>query len=452
MSRRDGALDALTEVPRAYLQTLLDCVPAALVVVDRNGLVKYASGQLQRFSTRSFPDLVGHPIGALVKPGDMGTVEELIGAAAGRPDGQVVGPVRVSYLDDTDMPRASQAWAVNYLSEPIVGGVVVLVLPESANERFEQAVEAISIGTPNERIFGWLAQALRYPPVESECYFLTPARDDRGVLRSPDLPGVPGPPATGPWDDVWMGDHVVHHPNLSLLSPSLRQAAGEAGLRAMSCFGVHQRGDGRYDACLVVWRHREGPLSSFATAAISRAIAIASLALAHASEEAGVRDAALRDPLTGLENRHGFFQALDSRTAAGDRPTILCIDLDGFREVNERLGHLAGDAVLRVVARRLAAVMRPTDDLARLGGDEFAVLCGGQVTKEQAGAIATRVIKQLARPLAVGEGETMDIGASIGIAMDHPAGTAADTLLGKADHALYAAKTKGRGHVVIASG
>ncbi|MDA8038165.1 MAG: GGDEF domain-containing protein, partial [Actinomycetota bacterium] len=131
---------------------------------------------------------------------------------------------------------------------------------------------------------------------------------------------------------------------------------------------------------------------------------------------------------------------------------VLCIDLDGFKEVNERLGHLAGDAVLRIAARRLAAVMRPTDDLARLGGDEFAVLCNGRVTKEQAGAIAARVVKQLSRPLAVGDGETVDIGASVGIALGFAPGAPADALLGRADHALLAAKAKGRGHIVIAAG
>ncbi len=452
MARRDSPLDAVAMLPSSYLQALLDVLPAALVVVDRHGIVKHATGQIQRLASRSFAELSGHPIGSLVRPGDMGTVEELVKATASRPDGQIVGPVRISYLDHADMPRATQAWAVNQSGDANVAGIVLLLLPESAHERFDQVIESISVGTPNERILGWLAQALRYPPVESESFFLVPARDDRGVLRAPDLAGVPGPPAPGPWDDVWAGDHVVHHPNLSLLPPALRQAAGEAGLRAVSCFGVHQRTDGRYDACLVAWRDREGPLSSFATASISRAIAVASLALSHASEESGLRDGAFRDPLTGLGNRHGFFQALDLRSEAGGQPAVLCIDLDGFKEVNERLGHLAGDAVLRIAARRLAAVMRPTDDLARLGGDEFAVLCNGRVTKEQAGAIAARVVKQLSRPLAVGDGETVDIGASVGIALGFAPGAPADALLGRADHALLAAKAKGRGHIVIAAG
>lgn len=184
--------------------------------------------------------------------------------------------------------------------------------------------------------------------------------------------------------------------------------------------------------------------------AIDQAAGIAAVSVSHISAEAGLRDAAYRDSLTGLGNRRSFFEALETQVAGGEQPAVLYIDLDGFKAVNDSLGHLAGDAVLRVAARRLSSVMRPTDELARLGGDEFAVLCGGTVSEEQITMIASRIVDQLNQPLSVGDGQNVDTGASVGIALGLPPGTPADTVLGHADRALYEAKAQGRGRWAFA--
>jgi diguanylate cyclase (GGDEF)-like protein len=149
--------------------------------------------------------------------------------------------------------------------------------------------------------------------------------------------------------------------------------------------------------------------------------------------------------LTGLGNRRSYFQALDARVEAGDRPALLYIDIDGFRDVNDRLGHLAGDSALRVIARRLSSVVRPTDDLARIGGDEFAILCAGDVKEHQVVAIAARVVDRLAEPVSIGDAPAVKVGASVGIVLDFPPGTTADSLLAAADDALCDAKAAGRG-------
>jgi diguanylate cyclase (GGDEF)-like protein len=184
---------------------------------------------------------------------------------------------------------------------------------------------------------------------------------------------------------------------------------------------------------------------------VERAVLIASLAMSHRAEGEGIKDAQLRDALTGLGNRRSFFKTLETAVEAGGRPALLYIDLDGFRAVNDELGHLAGDAVLRVAARRLSAVMRPTDELARLGGDEFAVLCSGSPSADQMVMIAERVVDHLSLPLSVGDGVTIDVGACIGIAHALPVGTAVDTILGRADQALSQAKAKGKRRWALAT-
>jgi diguanylate cyclase (GGDEF)-like protein len=255
----------------------------------------------------------------------------------------------------------------------------------------------------------------------------------------------------GPWDAIWAGATAVEHENLTRVSSQLREEAMNAGYASVACFALHPGLKARTDVCLVVWSPEEGRLTPFARRAIEQAIIIGSLAVSHRSEEEGLKDAALRDPLTGLGNRRSFFEVLERLVQAGEQPAVMYIDLDGFKAVNDQLGHLAGDAVLRVVARRLASIMRPTDELARLGGDEFAVLCNGSPSADQMEMIAERVVEQLSRPLSVGDGETVYVGASVGIALELGVGTPVDTILGRADGALYQAKEQGKGRWVLAS-
>jgi diguanylate cyclase (GGDEF)-like protein len=150
--------------------------------------------------------------------------------------------------------------------------------------------------------------------------------------------------------------------------------------------------------------------------------------------------AASSDPLTGLANR----AAIDARLAdATARDALLFLDLDGFKEVNDELGHAAGDSVLLAVASRLRGCVAETDLVGRFGGDEFVVLLSGVHDEAQATAVAERLLAALREPIAV-HGRSVDVGASIGIALP---GRAADSeqLLRRADRALYAAKAAGKG-------
>jgi diguanylate cyclase (GGDEF)-like protein len=147
------------------------------------------------------------------------------------------------------------------------------------------------------------------------------------------------------------------------------------------------------------------------------------------------------DDLTGLLNRRGFFACL-RETIAGrsSRVAVLLLDLDGFKEINDTLGHASGDELLRQIGARLRGTLRERDEIARLGGDEFAVLVDAPRTRNgDVNAIGRRVHETLTAPFEVA-GLSLQVRASVGVALFPEHGESADELLRLADIAMYQAK------------
>jgi len=156
---------------------------------------------------------------------------------------------------------------------------------------------------------------------------------------------------------------------------------------------------------------------------------------------------AITDSLTGLLNRRGFHQALESALArterSGRRMAVLYLDLDGFKRINDSLGHDAGDRVLCQVAEKLKSGLRPYDTLARMGGDEFTALLDSLGHPEDAARVAEKLIELVSVRHSV-DGVDITLGASVGIACFPECGQTVDGLLRAADMAMYAAKHAGR--------
>jgi diguanylate cyclase (GGDEF)-like protein/PAS domain S-box-containing protein len=159
--------------------------------------------------------------------------------------------------------------------------------------------------------------------------------------------------------------------------------------------------------------------------------------------------AARHDHLTGLPNRRLFAELLQHSIAQSTRNVepkyaVLFIDLDGFKLVNDSLGHVVGDQFLVAIAGRLEAHLRPGDALARLGGDEFAVLIEDFASPEEVCLVAERLQRALVEPIAIG-GRELYASASIGIVLGGPQYQTVDDVLRDADIAMYRAKASGRG-------
>ncbi|OYU17638.1 MAG: GGDEF domain-containing protein [Rhodobacteraceae bacterium PARR1] len=164
--------------------------------------------------------------------------------------------------------------------------------------------------------------------------------------------------------------------------------------------------------------------------------------------QAMAQEQALTDPLTGLRNRRALEGALADHCAGVEGFALLQLDLDHFKQVNDSLGHAAGDHVLAEVARVLTQETRAGDTLARLGGDEFVVLLSGMADAARAMQVAHRITRRLSRPIPF-EGQPCRIGVSGGLILSPPRTfPQPEALLRQADAALYAAKRAGRGQTV----
>ena len=254
----------------------------------------------------------------------------------------------------------------------------------------------------------------------------------------------------------WERDEVIGRVLADVLIPEPHRAAHAAGLERFLRTGEGPILGHRVEVDAL---HRDGrtfPIELTVWATESRgsltmnAVVVDITARKRLEEE--LRHNAFHDSLTGLANRSLFGDRVEHALAAGarsrGRTAVLFLDLDEFKNVNDSLGHAAGDEMLVAVAGRLTGVLRAADTVARLGGDEFAVLIDGPTTEAAAVAAAERILAALAEPIPVG-GRAVVAAASIGLALSSAAVTGATDLLRNADVAMYRAKSGGKGRLAV---
>jgi diguanylate cyclase (GGDEF)-like protein len=240
--------------------------------------------------------------------------------------------------------------------------------------------------------------------------------------------------------------------------PQFGPSALASGLGAVFTFPL-RNGNGRLGA-LDLYRDAPGALAphDMAAAQTLADVAAAYLLNAQAREDSRTtseqfRHGALHDPLTGLPNRLLLQQRLEHAAQRAQRShtkaAVLFVDLDRFKRVNDTHGHHVGDDLLRAIAQRLAAVVRPGDTLARFSGDEFVFLCEDLQSAADVEALATRVDGAFIEPFSVG-GVQLAVTASVGMAFAGPGEDISDKLVVQADIAMYQAKRRGGGgHQII---
>lgn len=425
ISRQLRAEEALKTSER-YFQSLLANALDVIAVFDREGRLKYASGSLERVLGYGAEEFLGREVFHLVHPAQLARAREKFRGLADRPGPMPSAEVRVRHANGSWLTLEISANSL--LDDPAIDGVVVTCRDVTARKRAEAALReseeryALASRGANDGLWDWDLRT-------GQVYY--------GPRWKAILGCAEGEVGTTP--EEWLGR--VHPDDLEQLkvdldlhltghSPHL-QNEHRMRTRTGSWLWVHARG--------VAVRDADGPATRLAGS-------LSDIQERKTSQEKLLHDA-FHDPLTNLPNRALFMDRLDhalrrARRRADLRCAVLFLDLDRFKVVNDSLGHLQGDELLRQIAKRLEEVSRDGDTVARLGGDEFVVLLEEIRSIDETEMVAGRVQAMLAASFDLG-GQEVYSSASIGIAVSTGEDRAED-LLRDADTAMYSAKGAGK--------
>jgi len=413
---------ALTESRERRFRALVQSSSDLVFAVDTNATVTYASPACTKVLGYEPDILLGAETGALVHEDDIEDLRMTLRATLGVPGGSAEFSIRVRHQNGTW--RWLEGLATNLLDDPAVAGMVINA--RDVTERRARLERQTAISDLGREVLRATTLEASVKSAAGVINRIVHARNCRivGVIGS----GESSEQASSAAVEISNG----HTGSVTTVdSPSLRVPVGdpEQPLAYIEVF-------------------KDGLVTPEDEQFVEGVSGIVLSATVRFGAEDAIRHQAMHDPLTGLPNRALFNDrlehALSRRSRIAGHVAVMIVDLDGFKNVNDSLGHLTGDALLIAVADRFEACLRGFDTIARLGGDEFAILFDELETTEQAGPVAQRVLDALVNPLPLSDREVA-IGASVGIALTDRADTKADRLLADADAAMYRAKREGKG-------
>ena len=434
-------------------------------ILDARGRITYVSEAVRDLIGYEPEEVVGRDCLDFVHPDSIELAINAFLETVSRPDADSAwggSPIVFDYLHKDGRRVPVEVGSNPQVDNPVIQGVILRTRAVPNHALLDDFLEALAMGAPLDKAFGPLAAALQHEVTTGHAAigfdWLGAGAGFAGAATT-DLPaplaGIgPDVDDDDPWSVAVRTGEPVIHATLDGLRPYLRGPADALGLRACFAYPIRKApSEGRRstdaasaDGCVILWRSVEGPPWVSHGVSVARTIHLAGIAFERRRNERLLVQAAERDALTGIPNRLFFFRRLETlaeATNAGRRAAVLYLDLDAFKPINDRHGHIAGDHALVEIASRITATLRPGDIAARLGGDEFAVLCTNFTEDTEVHQIARRLIDAIEAPMAVGD-HAFAVGASVGIAFASP-GSAPDALVAAADAALLAAKDAGKG-------
>jgi diguanylate cyclase (GGDEF)-like protein/PAS domain S-box-containing protein len=420
-----GAVNATARL----LTALVEVSPDLIAVIDTAGALKYASSSAEAMLGYRTGELLGTSAFDLVHPTDqVGALEGFASTLSSSDSRPVPLLVRLRHADGTWL--ATEIIGTNHLSDPVIEGMVLNIRDVSESMRTEEALRE------SEERYRLIVELAR----EGICMVDAAGKTTFANHALVDL----------------LATTVTEMHGRSLFDFIHESERPEARARITGHGPVATNSDdGRreHDIRLVtldrrlVWARVQASAVRRHDGTYLGAIVFVTDVTERRELEQRLAEEARRDPLTGVANRTELFEVLTPILEQGALTAALYIDLDGFKEVNDRFGHTLGDELLCSVAARVRGAIRGIDTLARVGGDEFVVICRELESTEEAVTIGRRIREVLAQPFRLAVG-SVRIDASIGIAFGRTPD--ADGLIARADQALYRAKRKGRGRIEIA--
>lgn len=385
-----------------------------IVVVDHVGSITFANPACEVLLGYESTDLVGLPGFDFVHREDRPVADRTMAALLA--GSLTEGPVRLRMGGAEASWRHTEVVALNCLDKPSVAGIVLNM--KDVTDR-ELAVAAMR---ESDRRFRELADGV--PDVIFRC---VPRPVPRFQYASRALESLTGYTP----EELYAAPDVL----LRVLDPKvierLMAMEADAALQAPVEFPLRHRDGSEVWVQLRLTLHRDDEGEIVLVDGIIRDLT------QRRREEVALRHLALHDQLTGLPNRAHFYERLQATlTADGEtRAAVLFLDLDTFKQVNDRHGHAVGDQLLRVLAERLTAAVGPDDVVARLGGDEFLLLCADVTRDDELASMCERIRDAVRRPIVVGADE-LRIDVSVGSVRVSP-GADIDSLVHLADQAMY---------------
>lgn len=427
-------------LPDALLAEVVRQHSEGFVVLDDTATVVFANGSAAVVGW-SPADLVGRSAFDFIAPEDLERAAVTMSAvqATDRPS-----PGLINLVGADGVTREFEASPGLLTAADGRTYTFVSIHDDRLNNAHWTALASLVAGDPLATALGHLATGASHPvdgPM-SVTFDELGRRHHTGVLPAP-LAGVQDGRADERPDSPFgraLGGDIVVVPHLDQLPADLVSLAAGEGLGSCVVIPVPDPAEAR-PAFIVQWPPSPEMAQVLATALARRPRQLVALALRQRHQQRRLEWLALHDELTGLPNRSRFFTALDDM-ACDEGGIVGYVDLDGFKDVNDTHGHVAGDAVLVECAERLRGVMRDQDLVARLGGDELAVLCPGPADEDDLHGLGERLVDALRSGWSF-DGQELAISASVGLATLTRGGDA-EQAIAAADQALYRAKTDGK--------
>ncbi len=416
----------------ARFRSLVQNASTIMLLLSASGVVESASAAMTRLLGHDPEMIEHHPLANIVVPEDHPALErvldEVVRASNSRPVSQILRLVHYGGLTVTPYELSF----VNLMDDPTVQGLVVTANDISARVRAEQELQSALIGLHD-------TYSLLEATLESTPDAILVVNEERRITGF-------NKQFVALWD---IAGHVAEMEDdadvLSLIETKLENPE-QFRVRVEELYSQPEiessetlyLNDGRvFD--------RSSKPQFVNDEIVGRVWTFRDITEQKQLEE-DLSHRAFHDVLTGLANRALFRDRLNQAIARNERSTkyvaVMFVDLDHFKKINDRLGHAAGDQVLRVVAERLRTHLRHSDTAARLGGDEFAVLIEEVESRDEIISLTTRIMTEVRRPIAV-ETEEISVTASIGVTFGVD-GTTSEELIHNADLAMYLAKAQGR--------
>jgi diguanylate cyclase (GGDEF)-like protein/PAS domain S-box-containing protein len=433
---------------------IVDGAPIQMIVVDGGGLITFTSDACRMFGYEP-QELLGTNILDYLDLDWNPLALESIGSALVNDGLRLPMLFRMRCKDGRF--RVVEVTANSQVGDPVVQGMAAYIRSWDEQSSIDDILEALAGDYPLQAKLDLFVTMMAGETLDAHGAVLFAPQGgvftrsvaspslDKGMGAVPSARDTDPAPSDTPWAKALRSGDAQLVP-AEELSDDLRSLADAHGYRWCWAYPVRD-GAGDVAACLVLWRSDPRGMEESYLVWIRRLVRLTQLVLEQEAARAQLIHAANHDPLTGLANRAAFFQhfqdVLDD-PRDGDYLGVLYLDLDGFKPVNDRLGHGAGDAVLVAIARRLEARVRSVDLVARMGGDEFAVVCPEVSSPEELEILADRLAAAAREPVAIGD-HIVHVGASVGVCVAPIGSCSIDALVEAADAALYDAKATNTG-------